>query len=96
MPTKARMAPTRAPRSWSSKARVSAAWPNHKKNSTKTEVSRASQTHQVPHMGRPQRLPVAKQSAVTKAPTGDNSRAKRSAKGWRQIRDMMEAAASAV
>src|SRR3712207_7373523 len=48
----------------SSKARTSAAWPSHRKNSTSTLVSRASHTHHVPHIGRPQMLPVARQSAV--------------------------------
>ena len=95
-PTSARIAPARDPRSASSKARTSAAWPSHRKNSTSTLVSRASQTHQVPHIGLPHRLPVARQSAVTAAPTGDNSRAVRSASGCRQISDMIDRIASPV
>ena len=59
-------------------------------------VSLASHTHQVPHMGLPQRLPVARQSAVAAAPTGESSRAVRSASGWRQISDMTDRIASPV
>lgn len=93
-PARARMAPIRAPRSSSSKARTRAAWPTQKKNSTSTEVSRASQTHQVPHIGLPQRLPVTRQRPVTAAPTGEISRATISARGCRQTRLENEARAS--
>ena len=60
----------RAPRSVSSNARTSAAWPSHRKNSTSTEVSRASQTHQVPHMGLPQKAPVHSDKKAINAPVG--------------------------
>ena len=45
----------------SSIARLSAMSPRYIRNSTKTEVSRASQTHQVPHIGLPQSEPVTAQ-----------------------------------
>ena len=55
-------------------------WPRYRKNSTSTEVSRASHTHQAPHIGLPQMLPVSRHSAVKPAPTGPISTAARSAK----------------
>ena len=57
-PTRVRTAAARAARPGSSSARVSAMMPRYIRNSTKTEVSRASQTHQVPHIGLPQIEPV--------------------------------------
>ncbi len=69
-------------------------WPRYRKNSTSTEVSRASQTHQAPHIGLPQMLPVARHSAVKAAPTGPISTAARSASGWRQTSDSTEQSAS--
>ena len=54
----------------SSNARTSAICPRYRKNRISTEVSRASQTHQAPHIGLPHRLPVARHSAVKPAPTG--------------------------
>ena len=52
---------------------------------TNTEVSRASQTHHVPHIGRPQREPVIRQISVKAAPMGAAARIETSASGWRQI-----------
>ncbi len=89
-PTSARIAPMRAPRSGSSNARTSAAWPSQRKNSTSTEVSRASHTHHVPHIGLPQSEPVSRHRKVTAAPASDSSRAVRSASGCRQISDISE------
>ncbi|GBD42284.1 hypothetical protein HRbin39_01673 [bacterium HR39] len=49
-----------------------------------TEVSRASHTHQVPHMGLPQMEPVISAMAVNTAPMGAAARPATSASGWRQ------------
>ena len=65
-------------------------WPRYRKNSTSTEVSRASHTHQAPHIGLPQMLPVSRQSAVKPAPTGPISTAARSASGCRHTSDRTE------
>ena len=70
-------------------------WPRYRKNSTSTEVSRASHTHQAPHIGLPQMLPVSRHSAVKPAPTGPISAAARSASGWRQTSDSTEQSARA-
>ena len=51
-----------------------------------SEVSRASQTHQVPHMGLPHRDPVTRARKVYAAPTGALARATASASFMRQIR----------
>ena len=69
-PTSVMTAAARADLEGSSSARVSAMMPRYIRKSTKTEVSRASQTHQVPHMGLPQIEPVASASAVKVAPMG--------------------------
>src|SRR5690606_40621402 len=69
-PTSVTTAAARAERDGSSSARVSAIRPRYIKNSTKTEVSRASHTHQVPHIGLPQIEPVASASAGKVAPMG--------------------------
>ena len=62
----------------------------------KTEVNRASQTHQVPHMGFPHREPVMSARNVKPAPIGAVARAARSASGCFQIKAKPEATASAV
>ena len=49
-------------------------------------VSRASQAHQVPHMGSPHSEPVTRQTKVKAAPTGAAALAVRSARGCFQIR----------
>ena len=69
-PTSVMMAAARADFAGSSMARVSARMPRYIRNSTKTEVSRASHTHQVPHIGLPQIEPVSSASAVNTAPMG--------------------------
>ncbi len=68
----------------SSMARDSAMMPRYIRNSTKTEVSRASHTHHVPHIGLPQSEPVASASAVKTAPSGAAARIDTSASGCRQ------------
>src|SRR3954462_1141437 len=82
-PTSARMAPAFAPRSGLSKARTRAMWPRYRKNSTSTEVSRASHTHQAPQVGRPHNEPVARQISVKAAPIGAAACAAISASGCR-------------
>ena len=54
------------------------------RNRTSTEVSRASQTQQVPHIGLPQSEPVTRQRSVKAAPIGAAAFAATSASGWRQ------------
>ena len=83
-PTSVMIAAARADFAGSSIARVSARMPRYIRNSTKTEVSRASQTHQVPHIGLPQIEPVASASAVNTAPIGAADFSATSASGWRQ------------
>ena len=51
------------------------------------DVSRASQTHQVPHIGLPQIAPVTRDTKVNAAPRGAATRAETSAKGCRQTSD---------
>ena len=55
------------------------------KNRIRTEVSLASHTHQVPHIGLPQIEPVTRAMAVNMAPTGAIARPATSARGWRQM-----------
>ncbi len=49
--------------------------------STSTEVSRASHTHHVPHIGLPQSEPVTNASKVNAAPIGSAARTETSASG---------------
>ena len=58
--------------------------PRYIRNSTKTEVSRASHTHHVPHIGLPQIEPVTSASAVKTAPIGAAAFSATSASGCRQ------------
>src|SRR5690606_4378505 len=67
----------------SSSARVSAIRPRYIRNSTKTEVRRASHTHQVPHIGLPQIEPVISDSSVKTAPIGAAALTETSASGCR-------------
>jgi hypothetical protein len=53
-----------------------------------TAVSRASQTHQVPHIGWPQTAPVISATAVKAAPTGAAALATRKLTWWRRTRPM--------
>ena len=69
-PIKARTAAALAPRSWESKACVSQICPRYKNNNIRTDVRRASQTHQVPHVGFPHKLPVARTIMVKPTPNG--------------------------
>src|SRR5690606_7748884 len=83
-PTSVTIAAARALRPGSSSARVSAMMPRYIRKSTKTEVRRASHTHQVPHIGLPQIEPVASASSVKTAPIGAADFTETSASGWRQ------------
>ena len=60
------------------------------------EVSRASHTHQAPHMGLPQSEPLASAMKVKQAPMGEAARAIRSPNGWRQMRALALASAMQV
>src|SRR5215212_3498554 len=82
-PTRTRMAQARAARPGSSMVRQSEMTPRYMMKRTSTEVSRASQTHQVPQVGWPQRDPVARQRKVNAAPTGAAAFIETSARGWR-------------
>ena len=68
--------------------------PRYIRNRTKTEVRRASHTHQVPHIGLPQIEPVTSASAVNTAPIGAAAFSATSASGWRQT--SVPSAASAI
>ena len=68
--------------------------PRYIRNRTSTEVSRASQTHQVPHIGLPQSEPVTSASAVNAAPIGAAAFSATSASGCRQT--SVPSAASAI
>ena len=77
--------PRRAPRATgSSIARHSAIRPRYIRNSISTEVSRASHTHYVPHIGLPQSEPVTSARKVNAAPIGAAAFAATSASGCRQ------------
>ena len=69
-PTSARMAPALSARRGSSIAACSAMKPRYRKNRISSEVIRASQTHQVPHMGLPQKAPVQSARKAISAPVG--------------------------
>ncbi len=80
-PTSVRTATDLALLVGSSTARDKAIMPRYMRNSTKTEVSRASHTHHVPHIGLPQSEPVASAKAVNTAPKGAAARIETSASG---------------
>jgi len=54
----------------SSKAWYNEITPKYKNNKISSDVSRASHTHQAPHIGLPQAAPVISAIAVIHAPTG--------------------------
>src|SRR3954453_12290409 len=83
-PTSVKITAARAASDESSTARHSAIKPRYIKNRISTEVSRASHTHHVPHIGRPHSEPVARQTKVNAAPIGAADRAATSASGCRQ------------
>src|SRR6185436_2041744 len=70
-PTRASTAPARSDRRTSSIDDWSEMNPMYKNRRIRVEVSRASQTHQTPHAGRPQREPVASEIKVNMAPVGE-------------------------
>ena len=55
-------------------ALVRAMWPKYKKNKMSSEVSRASHTHQVPHIGLPHSAPVQSDKNAQIAPVGASAR----------------------
>ena len=57
--------------------------PRYIRNRTSTEVSRASQTQYVPHIGRPHKEPVTRHISVNAAPIGAAALAATSASGCR-------------
>ena len=63
-------------------------------NNINIEVSLASQTHHVPHIGLPQIEPVTRVSRANKAPTGAMDLDKISARGCLQIMKKIEQTAS--
>ena len=69
-PTRANKAPALSARRGSSMDDCKAMKPKYKNNKINSEVKRASHTHQVPHIGLPQREPVTKASKVNMAPVG--------------------------
>src|SRR3954471_12492938 len=70
-PTNANTAPARSARRTSSIDDCREMNPMYKKSRINVEVSRASQTHQTPHAGRPQSEPVASETKVNIAPVGE-------------------------
>src|SRR6184192_3346914 len=67
-PTKANTAPARSARRTSSSGDCREMNPMYRNRRISVEVSRASQTHQTPHAGRPQSEPVASETKVNIAP----------------------------
>ena len=94
-PTRANIDAERMPRVWSSNALISAIWPRYRNSKINMEVRRASQTHQVPHMGLPHSDPVSSAKKVKAAPTGEVALAARSARGCFQIKPTALATATA-
>src|SRR6056297_2397424 len=92
-PTIARMPAARAAVRRSSMAAYSAITPRYRNSRISSEVSRASHTHQVPHMGLPHREPVASARNVNDAPMGALEMATTSASFMRHTRAMAPAAA---
>src|SRR5579875_2992666 len=58
--------------------RRSARYPRNSTNSSAVEVSRASQVHHTPQVGRPHSIPVARVSALNTTPTSTDAAASRS------------------
>src|SRR3972149_12158677 len=75
-PTSARIAAARAARLGSSIEACSAKKPKYRKIRISSDVMRASQAHQVPHIGLPQIEPVTSARNVNQAPIGAHERAK--------------------
>src|SRR3954465_5106753 len=69
-PTRASTADALSARRGSSMAATSARYPKYRNSNISSEVNRASQTHQVPHVGRPQNDPVHNAMNVISAPVG--------------------------
>ena len=69
-PTKASTAQGRPSFPFSSSAFLSAMIPRYSNNRTKVDVSLASHTHQVPHVGFPQIAPVIRTRNASDAPMG--------------------------
>src|SRR6185503_18752340 len=69
-PTRVSTAAARAARDGSSTVRHSAMTPRYIRNRISTEVSRASHTQYVPHIGRPHSEPVIRHMNVKAAPIG--------------------------
>ena len=69
-PINTRNPAARAARRGSSIAAFSAITPKYRNSNTSSEVRRGSQSHQVPHIGRPQIEPVARVITVNAAPIG--------------------------
>src|ERR1700730_18913070 len=69
-PTKVRIAAARAAREGSSTVHHSAVTPRYIRNKTSIDVSRASHTQYVPHIGRPHSEPVMRQRRANAAPIG--------------------------
>src|SRR5436305_3732300 len=85
-PTSVRIAAARPARDGSSTVRHNAITPRYIRNSTSTEVSRASHTQYVPHIGRPHSDPVTSARNVNAAPSGAALFAATSASGWRHTK----------
>src|SRR5262249_17854247 len=83
-PTRAKTEPALPPREGPQKAVARAIYTRKRKKRISTEVRRAPQTHHVPHIGRPQSDPLARQTKVNAAPIGAASRAATWARGCRQ------------
>ena len=92
-PTIARTALARSARSRSSNDERSAMYPRYRKSRISSEVSRASHTHHVPHIGLPQIDPVASARNVNEAPTGAHAAAAACASLIRQMSPMAAAIA---
>src|SRR3546814_18679351 len=69
-PTSASTAPALSARRGSSTADCSAIKAIYKKKRISSDVRRASQTHQVPHIGLPHKAPVHKERTVNMAQVG--------------------------
>src|SRR6516225_1682723 len=82
-PTSVSTAAARAAWVGSSIVRHSAITPRYIRNRISTEVSRASQTQYVPHIGRPHNEPVSRHISVKAAPIGAAALAATSASGCR-------------
>src|SRR3990167_3749713 len=74
-PTSARMAQALSARRGSSMLDCSARKPRYKNSRISSEVSRASHTHQAPHIGLPHSAPVHSDSAANMAPVGASAEA---------------------